>query len=250
MTKRLTIVLALALAAGPLGAADDSKAARGTLDRAIEAMGGRKLLAKKALSGTSRGSVELLGIKSTVTNEWTVQGLDQLKWVTDAKLSDGNTAAVVLVLNGDKTWAKANNGEPNPLEREQTRALQQGFGALRLIESLLPLTGKEWKLSSLGELKIDDVAAVGLKVAKKGLPELDLYFDKATHLPLRAEMRITEPGGLDVPYVAKFAAYKKVEGRQYFTKLTLLREDKVVLEMERGDFQAKDAVDEETFGKP
>jgi hypothetical protein len=249
MTKRLSLLLFLVLTACPLRAADDAKAARETLDRAVKAMGGEKLLAKKALSGTSRGTVEVLGMKNPVTNEWTVQGLDQLKWVSEVKLGD-NTAAVVLVLNRDKTWLKGNNAEPNPLTKEQTRSLQQGFAALRLAESPLPLTGKEWKLSSLGEMKFDDVTAVGIKAVKKGMPELDLYFDKATHLPLRAEMRVAEPGGLDVPYVAKFAAYKKVEGRQYFTKLTVLREEKVLLEMERNDFKAKDKVDDETFEKP
>lgn len=249
MTKRFSLVLFALCLVGPARAADDAKAARETLDRAVKAMGGPKLLAKKALSGTSRGTVEVLGNKSPVTNEWTVQGLDQLKWISEVKLGD-NTAAVVLVLNRDKTWVKGNNGEPNPLNKEQTKSLQQGIAGLRLAESLLPLTGKEWKLSSLGELKFDDVTTVGIKAVKKGLPELDLYFDKATHLPLRAEMRIAEPGGLDIPYVAKFANYKKVEGRQFFTKLTVLREDKILLEMERSDFQAKDKVDDETFEKP
>jgi hypothetical protein len=249
MMNRLCLVLISLCLAGPLRAADDAKAARETLGRAIKAMGGEKLLAATALSGTSRGTIEVLGNKSPVTNEWTVQGIDQLKWVSEVKLGD-NTAAIVLVLNRDKTWIKGNNNEPNPLNKEQTKALQQGFAGLRLAEWLLPLTGEEWRLSSLGELKFDDVTAVGIKAVRKGLPELDLYFDKATHLPLRAEMRVTEQGGMDVPYVAKFGAYKKVEGRQYFTKLTVLRDDKVVLEMERGDFRAKDKVDDETFDKP
>jgi hypothetical protein len=249
MTKQLALVLFALCLVGSARAADDAKAARETLDRAVKAMGGSKLLAKKALSGTSRGTVEVLGNKSAVSNEWTVQGLDQLKWATSVTIGD-NPTAVVLVLNRDKSWVKGNNGEPNPLNKEQLKASQQGFAGLRLAESLLPLTGKEWKLSSLGELKFDDVTTIGIKVAKKGMPELDLYFDKATYLPVRAEMRIAEPGGLDIPYVAKLANYKKVEGRQFFTKLTVLREDKVLLEMERSDFQAKDKVDDETFEKP
>jgi hypothetical protein len=212
-------------------------------------MGGEKLLAAKALSGTSRGTAEVVGIKATVTNEWTVQGLDQFKWVSDVKVGE-NPGAVTLVFNKDTAWLKGNNAAANALTKDQTKALSQGFVALRVAESLLPLTGKEWKLSALGELKIDDKAAVGIKAEKKGLPALELYLDKGTHLPMKAEMRIAEPGGLDVAYVARFAEYKKVEGRQYFTKLTVTRDDKVVLEMERSDFKAKDKVDDETFEKP
>lgn len=246
--KKLSVIL-IALLAAPLLGDDDAKAAREALDKAITAMGGPKLLAKRALSGTSRGTVEALGMKNAVTNEWTVQGLTQLKWVAEVKLND-NPAAITLVMNGEQVWIKGNNGDANALMKEQAKAFAQGFAGLRLAESLLPLTEKEWKLSSLGELKFDGVAAVGIKAVRKGLPELDLYFDKETRLPLRAEMRVAEPGGLDIPYVAKFAAYKKVEGRQLFTKLTVLREDKVVLEMERGDFKARESVDDETFAKP
>lgn len=249
MTGRFSLILLLVCATHPMCAEDEAKAARAMLDRAVKAMGGPKLLAMKALSGTSRGTLEALGNKNPVTNEWTVQGIDQFKWVTEVKLND-NPAAITVILNRDKSWVKGNNAEAGALTKEQSRALAQGFAGLRLAESLLPLTGKEWKLSSLGELKLDDKDAVGIKAARKGLPELDLYFDKATYLPMKAEMRITEQGGLDIPYVAKFGSYKKVEGRQYFTKLTVLREDKVVLEMERGDIKAKDQVDDEMFAKP
>src|SRR5687767_4496320 len=139
MRTRLVPVLGLLLALAPARAADDAKAARATLDRAIKAMGGEKLLAAKALSGTSRGTAEVVGIKATVTNEWTVQGLDQFKWVTEAKINE-NTAAVTLVLKGDKAWLKGNANPSNPLTKEQTKALAQGFAGLRIAESLLPLT--------------------------------------------------------------------------------------------------------------
>src|SRR6185369_13750427 len=126
----------------------------------------------------------------------------------------------------------------------------QGMAALRLAETLLPMTEKGWKLSSLGEIKIDDKPAVGIKAARKGLPEMDLYFDKVTMLPMKAEMRLQETDSMEATYVARFGAYKKVKGRQFFTKLTVLRDDKVLLEMERSDFEAKENVDDETFGKP
>ena len=66
-------------------ATTNAKAARATLDQAIEAMGGAKLLAAEAsLSRHEQGHARGAGqAKSPVTNEWTVQGPDQLKWTTE-----------------------------------------------------------------------------------------------------------------------------------------------------------------------
>src|SRR5262245_8408145 len=253
MSTRLPLVTLLLLCpflAPPACRADeDAKSARATLDRAIAAMGGPKLLAARALSGSSRGSIFVLGNKSPVTNEWTVQGLDQLKWVTEVTLND-NPASIVVVFDRDKGWVKGNDSPAGALPKAQVEAVRQGFTALRLVETLLPLTEKEWKLSSLGEVKVNHKPAVGIKAVRKEMPELDVYFDKADGLPVRAEMRIKEADGMEAAYVATFAGYKKVEGRMHFTRLTVQRDDKVVLEMERSDIKAKDKVDDVTFAKP
>ena len=245
----ILLCFTLLLAAGAGRGEEAAKAARATLERGITALGGPKLLAARALSGTSRGSVFVLGNKSPVTNEWTVQGLDQLKWVTEVTLND-NPASITVVLDRDKGWIKGNDAPAGPLPKAQLPALLHGFAALRIVETLVPLTEKEWKLSSLGEIKVDDKPALGIKAAKKGMPEVDIYFDKASGLPVRGEMRVKEADGMEVAYVASFGGYKKVEGRMHFTRLTVKREDAVVLEMERGDIKAKDKVDDVTFAKP
>src|SRR5262245_15457032 len=181
----LATMCLLPLLAPPASYADeDAKAARATLDRAIAAMGGPKVLAARALSGTSRGTIFVLGNKSPVTNEWTVQGLDQLKWVTEVTLND-NPASIIVVVDRDKGWIKGNDNPAGPLPKEQLPAILQGFAALRLVETLLPLTEKGWKLSSLGEIKVGDKPAVGVKAVRKGMPDLDTYFDKASGLPVR-----------------------------------------------------------------
>jgi hypothetical protein len=161
-----------------------------------------------------------------------------------------NPAAITLVVDRDKGWIKGNDNPAGALPKEHLAALLQGFAGLRLAETLLPLTGKEWKLSSLGEIKVNDKPTVGVKAVKKGMPDLDLYFDKATALPVRAEMRLKEAGGTEAAYVATFGEYKKIDGRMHFTRLTVRRDDMVVLEMERGDIKVKDKVDDVTFAKP
>ena len=86
--------------------ADDGKAARALLDRAIAAMGGEKLLsAPHAVTGKSRGT--LIGdARTAVSNTFTVQGLDRLLW--DSELG---TSTFKLGLGAKSAWI-CGNGNP------------------------------------------------------------------------------------------------------------------------------------------
>ena len=128
--------------------------------------------------------------------------------------------------------------------------LRHGFTGLRLVETLTPLLDRGTKLAALGESKVDDTPVVGVKVSRKGMPDLDLYFDKKTNLPAKAEMRVTEAGKVEATYVAFFSEYKKVGGRQVFTRLTVKRDDKAVLMMLRSNIESKAKAAEGTFAQP
>src|SRR5262245_32706668 len=91
----------------PALADDEAKEAKAVLGRALKALGGEKALKKHpALTGKSTGTVVLMGKKSPATNEWTVQGLDQLKWTTEVELN-GKPTTFVIVLGGGKGWIQA-----------------------------------------------------------------------------------------------------------------------------------------------
>lgn len=246
MIRPLSLLVVLCLPGVLLA---DEKAARAILDRAIEALGGKKALAPRALSGTSRGTITVNETKSPITNTWTVQGLDQLKWSSEFTLND-NLTTIVMVVDRDKGWISGNNGEAGPLPKALFTPIRHGFAGLRLADSLLPLLGKEWKLSALGELKVDDRPAVGIQATRKGMPTVDLWFDRGTNLLVRGEMRVAESESAEATYKAHFGTYKKIGERKYFTKMTIYRDDKMVLEMERSDLKARDRVDDETFAKP
>lgn len=246
---RLLAVVTVLLSTG-FASADETASARKLLDAAIDALGGTKrLAAEAALTGTSRGTLHLPTMKVPVRNEWTVQGIDQFRWVSVVTLND-SPSNVVLVLNKNKAWIKGGDNAANELPREQVEMLRHGFAGLRLAENPLPLRGKEYTLSGLGEIKIDDRLAVGIKATRKGQPDLDLFFDKKTHLPIKATMRIKDLSGTDMAYTATFSGYKEVMGRQLFTRLTVHRDDTLGLEMERSDFKASDRLDAATFDRP
>jgi hypothetical protein len=230
---------------------DDQKNARAILDRAIQASGGEKLLAAEgSLSGKSSGSIYPNGVKLAVNNEWTVQGLDRLRWSTELN-PDKQSASLVIGMNPKKTWIQGNGGKANDVPKAQATPFRQGFLALRLVETLLPLRDRAYTLATTGELKIDGKPALGIKATRKGQPDLDLYFDRATHLPVQARLRLKDgDGSEDVEYVATFADYKKIAGRQHFTKLIVQRDGKPMLDMERRDIKVGDKVDDATFEQP
>jgi len=162
----------------------------------------------------------------------------------------GRTNNAILVVTPEKIW----NGNGTQQGRELPAAfafLRDAFRAIRLAQDLTALRDKDVTLSHLGEVKIDDRVAVGLKVVAKGQPDVDLFFDKETLLPARAEVRVLEPGDAnETVYAFYFADYKEVDGVKLFGKLTLKRDDKTSLEMELSDFRPREALDEGTFDRP
>ena len=124
---------------------------------------------------------------------------------------------------------------------------------MRLAQHLTALTDPKYQLSSLGELKIGERLAVGIKVAEKDRPDLDLFFDKDTCLPLRIEVRIKEPaplGGMEMTHAVYFEDYKDFDGLKHFTKLTLKRDDKSLIELELSEVKRQPKLDDSVFAKP
>jgi hypothetical protein len=232
--------------------AEDDREARAVLDRAVKALGGKKLLlAEGSLSGKSKGEVVLNGNKSAVSNEWVVQGTDRLKWSSEVTLND-KPISITIGLDRGKGWIQAGNGKANDLPKDYLPAFRVTFAGLRLVENPSLLPDKGVKLSHLGEIKIDDRAAVGVKVIQKGVPDLEVYCDKKSHLPVKAVMRVKDAGSgsEDVEYAGYFSEYKKFDGRLHFTKLKVERDGKVVIDVERSEIKAAEKKADETFSKP
>lgn len=250
MKSRYLLACLIALGSFPLCLADEAAEARKVVDRAIHAAGGAKLLDEsKVLSGTSRGNVTIGGQNIPATNSWSGQDLDKLKWSTQAEVNN-QMINLVIVLNGKKGWIQGNNNTSNPLQAELLTPFRHAVTVLRLVETLTPLQGREYTLSSLGEIKVDDEPAVGVKVKRKGLPDLDLYFNKKTNLPIKADMRLTDSGKMEIGYTAYFRDYKKVTGRMVFTRLTVERDGKTAIEMQRENIKATKSAAEGTFDQP
>jgi hypothetical protein len=230
-------------------AADEGQETKALLDRAIKALGGEEYVAKcKAMTGQSTGMMNRGDLRGEVTNAWSVQGLDRFRWEAEVALNNVKLRTL-LILNGDNLWLKAGEGKSTPFEQER-RAFREEFYAIRLAEYPLALRDKAFRLSPLGEVKINDRPTSGLKVSHKEHPDLDLFFDKESGLPVQAEFRQKDDGGREVHHLLTFAYYKEVAGGKHFTKLTIRHDDKTVLEMERSEIKAVGKLDGTLFDRP
>jgi hypothetical protein len=232
--------------------ADDAADARAVLDRAVKAMGGKDKLARlQAVTWKGKGTVQIEAVKVSFTDELSALGLGRYNWQVAAEVN-GRAIGLAIVFKGDKAWLKPENAaKAQDFPKQYVPLFRTDLRAVRLAQHLLPLTDKAYRLSHLGELKVGDRMAVGVKVSHKDWPDLDLLFDKETGLPVRAELRLKEgTDGPEVVHVLTFGAYKETDGVKHFTKVALRRDDKLTIEAEATEVSFPEKLDDSTFDKP
>jgi hypothetical protein len=232
--------------------ADESAEAKALLGKAVKALGDKEKLGRLvAVTMKTKGAVHLSGLTAEFSGEWSAQAQEKFRWEIEASIN-GRSANVALILNKDKGWAKATGpGGGMSVEIPKDDHTFANFGAVRLAERLVVLEDKAYKLSLLGEVKINDRAALGIKVAHEGRPDIDLFFDKETLLPVRSELRVKEgKDGQEVLHSFYFSDYKVVDGVKHFTKLTFRHDDKILIEMELSEIKLQEKLDDGLFDKP
>jgi hypothetical protein len=127
--------------------------------------------------------------------------------------------------------------------------LKEVFTAIRMPHMLPSLREKEFKLSPLGEIKIDDRTAVGMVIARKDYRDVNLYFDKETGLPVKSEVRVTDPNGQEVAIEYGYRDYKENNGLKHCTRVTVKADGKEFT-LELSDLQPQGKLDVSVFAEP
>jgi outer membrane lipoprotein-sorting protein len=247
----LAALSAVLLAAPP----DDDKAseARAVVDKAIKAMGGADKLGKSpATTFQCKGTMDDNGRKGEMSGTWSVMLPNKYRAELELSMPGGNVETVTLVINGDSAWAKdATRNKVEEAPADAIKLINAELGGLLLVNNLTALTGKDVELSPLGEVKIEKRAAVGVKVKRKDLPDFDLFFDKETNLPAKAEVSVKEmPNAEETKHTFHFSGFKEADGVKHFTKLTFLRADKETVVMELSEVKRLEKLDPKLFEKP
>lgn len=247
---RLTAIVWLLIAV-PVGA-DEQSDCLALLDKAIKAQGldaGQNPL--QALGWRSRGKYLVNDlVEVSFTQEGIAKGTDRFRIDLAGEVTD-MTFTEVWVVNRDKGWLKEsiNQDKTSDLPKDLLVPVKEGFHAIRIAQLLPALREKPYVLSPLGELKIGAHETVGIRVGRKDHRDVNLYFDKKTSLPLKSEVRLVEWKGQEVTYEFAFGDFKDHDGRKHFSRITVKREGKLLLETELRELKPQE-IEDSAFNKP
>jgi outer membrane lipoprotein-sorting protein len=242
------LAFGLILAAPVAARADDSADARAIVDKAIKAQGGDKLAKIKGVTTKMKGTVHVMGLDIPFTGEVVAHGPDQLKLDLEAE-AGGQKFRIVNVINGDKGWTRM--GETTTeLDKDKLAEAREGTHK-GWVATLVPLKDKKFTLATIGEVMVEKRPALGVKVSYKGRRDIDLYFDKETHLLVKVETQVLDEGsGKELLEETFYTDYKDVQGTKQAMKFSIKRDGKAFLEAEASDHELAEKIEASVFDKP
>src|SRR5262249_54572817 len=157
----------------------------------------------------------------------------------------------IMVFAEDKGWFKdLDRGKVEDAPEEVRSILQSILLAIRAGSSPAMLSAnKNVQLAHGGESKVDETAAEVLRISRKDQPDITLYFDKASGLPIKSETQIKSPGGEEKNFSFRFTEFKELDGVKHFTKLKI-NDGKMDIEMELSELKPGAKFEANTFDKP
>src|SRR5262249_43300801 len=151
--------------------------------------------------------------------------------------------------DGTKGWVKAND----QLMELNDKLLDEMKEAVYLnqLGRLVFLKDKSVELSPLGEVKVNDRPAVGVRIVSKGHRDLNLYFDKETGLMAKMERQAFDTMTQQMVQEERIMQeYQVVDGMKVAKKVRVNRDGKKFMEAEVLEVKFSDKLDDSEFAKP
>lgn len=248
--RRLAACVLLASASGLALAQTGSDEASELLAKAIKAHGGEEYLTKhKAARSKIKGTLDIVGMQLPFTQESVI--LAPNKFRSDLELEAGGKTLSIRTYFDGKTGAIYLDNKKFPNSDAITNSLRDAAEVMQTAR-LIPLTKQNgYELNLLGESTVNNQKVVGLRVAKKGSRDLNLYFDAKTHLLTKIESRT-----IDSMTSEEFTEdrivneYHKVDGIPTPKTIVILRDGKRFLEAEQQEHKALETVGDDEFALP
>jgi outer membrane lipoprotein-sorting protein len=233
----------LAVACAISARADAPADPRAVIDKAIKALGGAENLAKlKAETRTDKGTYYGMGAGFPYTGKYAIQYPDKFRMDIEN--------VFLIVVNGDQGWIAANGGTENLTKDQLAEHKDQLYAGW--VATLLPLKDKAFTLAALGEVKVADRPAVGVKVSHQGQRDIRLFFDKETGLLVKREYQVKaeDQGGKEVNQEVLLSDYQEAAGLKFPRKVVVNRDGKLYVEAEVSDWKPAEKLDDKLFAKP
>jgi len=237
------------LGLAPHVAGQEGDSAKALVAKAIKAHGGAKNLAKqKALQVKATGTLDFMN-NNKFSTETFFQEPDKFKNVVEVEINNMNVT-VTQVFNGKKFWINV-MGKTIELKDEKDIAELKENLYVEKLTNLVGLTDKGVTLSALGEVKVNDKAAIGIRASSKGHRDINLYFDKKTHMLVKTETRMVDfQTKQEVSQEKYYSDYKEVDGIQQPRKLIIHQDGKRHITLDITSVTYVDRHEDSVFAEP
>jgi hypothetical protein len=152
-----------------------------------------------------------------------------------------------MALNGERAWRVDVAGVTEVVGKE-LRELQEDAYILWL-QTLVPLREKEFTLAPLPDVKVEGQPCRGVKVRRKGSPEVRLSFDKGTNFLVKVEYR-GATSGLPADKEVLLGDHRVFDGVRVATKEVRRTDGKKMVDLTVRALRTLASVDEATFTRP
>jgi hypothetical protein len=238
--------LAVLLLGGAAAAAQETP--RAIIEKAIKAHGGpERLSAIRADRVKLRGILFLDKKEVVFSAETLVQLPAQFKNVVEFTTDRKHT--LVQILNGDKAYVTI-DGQPEKVADAALTEMRETLLLDRAVRLVPLLADKEFGLSLLEEIKVQDRPAVGVRVQVKGRKEMRLYFDKETGLLSKTEHLLADEKGKEIRQEEFYSDFKDFEGFRRPTRMLALRNGAKIMEAQLIEVKYATKIDDSEFDKP
>jgi hypothetical protein len=165
------------------------------------------------------------------------------RWRLD---SSGEGVRLLQVLLPDKGWVKRDNRATQEMAKKDFTELRDQFFHSKLITIFLPLKDPAVTLTSLGETKVGGRLTLGIKVAHKDHPDIQMFVDKEKGLLVKTAVRFREAGAMEY----FFDEPKEIEGILVYMEMSVKQRGKTTCDSEVTEVNFKDELPDTLFAKP
>jgi len=244
------LLVSLVLILGLAGDALAQEEARAVIERAVKAHGGEEKLAKtRAVQEKAKGTLYVNDMKIEFTAESTIRLPGQFKNVIQSEIQ-GTKVTLIQVLNGDKGWLSING--KTDLADDKTLVGWKELIHAGQVATLVPLLkDNAYQLTLLGESKVNDRPALGVRVAAKGRKEVRLYFDKTSGLLVKRAYETLDSATMkEVTHEEVSVGFQEIDGVKRPLEVVVYQNGKKYLEGKLVEIKFLDKLDDSVFGRP
>jgi hypothetical protein len=196
----------------------------------------------------SKGTLHVMGLDLEYTSESAVQAPDKFKEVMQLNVMNNNIT-ITSVYNGKDGWIRQGNNNI-PVNGDILDEFKEAAYSIGLMQGIF-LKDKSVKLSLVGEVQVKGKPALGVTVSREGKKDINLFFDKTTHLMTKMEMRKRDlMAGQEVTEERYILEYQEASGRKVAKRIEIQRDGKPFLQADVLDVQIVEKLDDGEFAQP